>query len=154
MQNITESENKCIVIATATSKSFIKRMKLYHLFNEFKEIDCVSLKNLNSPHCLKTITYLCESLGYQIKPSDFQVLNDPREIILPIRELIYQIKKFCAIEKNNNTLDIDAFYLFVQSHEKSPSQIHRSKMQSTLFQMLDSKKEFDNMIKISPGNSS
>ena len=109
LKNAVNSANKCIVIATASSLEFMERLKLAPLFNEIQQVPLVQLNKLNSRETLDLLQKLCIPMGYTIKASTVSV-DDKRQINMPIRDLIYQIEKYCSQPANNQILDVDAFY--------------------------------------------
>ncbi|GEM_PF-5461724 len=112
LKNSFEADKKYIIIATAANRTFIQRLKLAALFNEHAEVSSLRLE-LRSEETFKVLKQLGETLGYPVIPSHLNENDhDQREINLPIRDLLYQINKFCSSE-NNKTLTIDDFYQFV-----------------------------------------
>lgn len=113
LKALSMSKNKCIVLATTKNLAFIQRMRLVGLFNEQDVISKVTLSKLSSEASFKTLSEICEFLGYKITPSSHIMAADERELSLPIRDLVYEIKKFCSDEAHGDCLDIDEFYLSV-----------------------------------------
>jgi hypothetical protein len=61
------------------------------------------------------MSILCRSLGFEGKvlaPSHSD-RDEPRKIELPIRELVYQIKKFLFERTRKEAFSLDEFYQFV-----------------------------------------
>ncbi len=113
LKNTTETGNKCIVIATTRDSRFIEAMHLQTLFNETITVENVRLKQINSPAAVNTFKCLCQPLGIKVVPG--KINNDNRQIDLPIRELIYKIRKFCSSNGNTKELNIDQFYEYIQN---------------------------------------
>lgn len=110
IKELDESGKKCIVIASATNIDFIKRLGFGGIFNEYYHINNIHLKNINSEDTIFTLNSLARAMGFEIK-TDGKKTGDDKEINLPIRELRYQIKKYCA--SHQNCLDINDFYNFL-----------------------------------------
>lgn len=117
LKTLEESDNKCIVIATTSNPDFIKRVKLFSLFNESLKLNSVRLPYQNSQACFEMLSQFCTVFGYAITPPT-TTPSGHGDIDITINELIYQIKKFCS---DGSALDIYAFYDFIQENRERNS---------------------------------
>ncbi|KTD55581.1 cell division protease ftsH [Legionella santicrucis] len=133
LKNIMESDSRSIVMATSTDIDFLKRIKLYDLFNEVNQMNPITLTH--SLQSRETLQQLCKSLGYNVKEDNGdQSSHNEFELILPIRDLIYQIKKFCSLEENKKTLDVNEFYHFLECKgKKRPTSLYKESITMPLF---------------------
>jgi vesicle-fusing ATPase len=115
LKALEQSNHKCVVIATTQKQSFIKRIKLGDTFSESFELSTISLEFNGLETTENLMSILCRSLGFEGKvlaPSHSD-RDEPRKIELPIRELVYQIKKFLFERTRKEAFSLDEFYQFV-----------------------------------------
>lgn len=117
LKTLEESDNKCIVIATTSNLDFIKRVKLFGLFNESIRLNSIRLPYQHKETCFKILSQFCAVFGYEIAPFSAST-SDYEEIDITINELIYQIKKFCS---GGNALEMDALYYIIQESRERNS---------------------------------
>lgn len=110
-----ESTNKCIIIASTRSGEFLQRMQLLDLFNEVKSMPNVVLRRMHSPESLRVLSLLGKTAGINIEEG-LDDTHDKRSIDLPVRALIFSMKRFCASRNNEQILSPDQFYEFVSSN--------------------------------------
>jgi vesicle-fusing ATPase len=123
-----QSSGSCTLIATTSNDKFIQKLGLKSLFLECEHLGSVHLKSLSSEASYQTLQQICASIGFEIKPGSYDLSqNDLREIKIPIRDLIYQIKKYCTNAKLIE-LDIDGFYRTLpSSYKPEPFKLSNSK---------------------------
>jgi len=101
LKDMSESDTKCIVIATVKNPTFIKRVELYHLFDEYAELGSIKL----------TIQNACSILG-KLQPETKFVLSANENAIptidISIRQLVYALKKYSALTEED-ALDVGKF---------------------------------------------
>jgi len=120
LKALEHSESRCIVIATTQNPEFIAHLKLADTFNEKKGLSNIVLQFNQLAECQKTIVDICKSLGHEVKVRLLATLTPDasRQIEMPIRELVYQIKKFIFQNKNKTLFDLDEFYRFTHSKQQ------------------------------------
>lgn len=119
LKEMMNEKNKSLIIVTAKSKDFIRRLNMLNLFHHSEELQAVKL----DIHAEMTSTLLTQfALKMDVKFfSDKKKIAGDETIVLPIRDLIYQVKRFCASKQPTKTLNTMAFYQYLQE-EVQPNQ--------------------------------
>ena len=131
----TKTKNKCTIIATTANIEFIERIGLSFSFQEREQLNPLSLRHLSTNATLKKI---CAAIEYNTEDSNNVTCDDQQNTQITIRELIYQIKKFCSQSKTT-TLDIGRFYDSLKCNQNSKAQLENSNNQPSLFSKGQSK---------------
>lgn len=115
LKALEHSEHRCIVIATTQNLKFISRIKLADTFSEKGSLGNIVLQYRKLAECQEMIKKIGRSLDYDIRAflPITQNVDDPRIVEMPIRDLLYQIKKYMFQNANKSRFDFDDFYRFI-----------------------------------------
>lgn len=110
LKNIEISDNKFIVIATASSEKFAKNL-FPGSFNETNPLSNIVIRYSNKFDISK-LAEITKIFNIKVfPPTEFK--EDSRTINLPISKLIFEIKRFCLGREKTNLLKLDDFHKFL-----------------------------------------
>ena len=125
LKHASDTNNKCLIIATTSDEKFIKRTKLHNLFDENDFVKPIHFSPEQSDECHYLLKSIAESFGYEVTSKD---KCTPPTLTITIKELVYQIKKFCASQPEKNQFDMPKFIEILKKREparKSKASVFR-----------------------------
>lgn len=87
-----KSKNECAIIGTCNRPDLLKTNNLIHYFQEIEELELINLPTICNAQVQETLKLITASLGLTLMLDHTNNL-DQKDIALPIKQLIYVVKK-------------------------------------------------------------